>query len=549
MKPWLGVWPQDIPHAIEYPNISLGEVLHRAALRATDKPALYFRNTALTFKELNQLASRFATALQKLGINKGDRTAIYLPNCPQFIIAYYGALRAGGVVVTISPLYKERELENILVDSGARAIVAWDKLGNYVQSTQERTNVANIIITKGDSITPTNRIQTSDNPISSQGSHFLEMENLLATSIDNFEPVTIEPQNDLALLQYTGGTTGAPKGAMLTHNNLLVNAAQFSTWLQMRTGQETHLSALPFFHIYGMTTAMNAPIYTTSRIIIIQDARDLKAIVEAIDAYKPTIFCGVPSMYISLINHPDIGKHDLSSIRVCVSGATALPIEVQRKFEELTGGRLVEGYGLTEASPVTHVNPLDERNKNRIGSIGIPISNTDAKIVDLGDSERELPPQTPGELVVRGPQIMLGYWNDPEESRLVLRGGWLHTGDIATMDSDGYFRIVDRKRDMINVSGLKVWPQEVEEVLLEHPAIKEAAAIGIPDQVSGEAVKAFIVLRKEYRGRVGSKEISDFCKEKIAVYKAPKTIEFRDSVPKTSIGKILRRELRTRPTP
>ena len=293
-----------------------------------------------------------------------------------------------------------------------------------------------------------------------------------------------------------------------------------------------------------MTTAMNAPIYTRSSMILIPDARDINAILQAIDTHKPTIFCGVPAMYIALINQPDIKKHDLRSIRVCVSGSSPLPVEVQRRFEELTGGRLVEGYGLSEASPVTHVNPLDDTSKNRPGSIGIPISDTQAKIVDLETGERDLPVGTPGELVVRGPQVMLGYWNNVAETRMTIRDGWLFTGDIATMDSDGYFRIVDRKKDMINISGLKVWPREVEEVLYEHPAVKEAAVVAVPDAMSGEAVKAFIVLKEDYIGKVSSEEISRFCKEKIATYKAPKIIEFRESLPKTPVGKILRRELR-----
>lgn len=294
-----------------------------------------------------------------------------------------------------------------------------------------------------------------------------------------------------------------------------------------------------------MTTAMNAPIYTQTSMVLISDPRNLNAILQAIDIYKPTIFCGVPATYIALINEPDIQKHDLRSIRVCVSGASPLPVEVQRRFEELTGGRLVEGYGLSEASPVTHVNPLDDPAKNHPGSIGIPIPDTLAKIADLETGERDLSPKTPGELVIRGPQVMLGYWNNTTETDMTLRDGWLYTGDIASMDSDGYFRIVDRKKDMINISGLKVWPREVEEVLYEHPAVKEAAIVAVPDATSGEAVKAFIVLKGEYVGKVSAEEISRFCKERIASYKSPKIVEFRETLPKTPVGKILRRELRT----
>lgn len=356
----------------------------------------------------------------------------------------------------------------------------------------------------------------------------------------------IQPTKDVALLQYTGGTTGVPKGAMLTHYNLVANATQFSTWLGMKAG-EVHLAALPLFHIYGMTVAMNAPILTSGSIVLIPDPRDTDAILQVIDNLQPAVFCGVPATYLAIINRSDVHRDKLRSIRVCVSGASPLPLQVQQKFEELACGRLVEGYGLTEASPVTHVNPLDSLEKNRSGSIGIPISDTEAKIVDTETGKHVQPPGIAGELAIRGPQVMIGYWHNAQETKMALRDGWLHTGDIALMDSDGYFRIVDRKRDMINVSGMKVWPREVEEVLYEHPAVREAAAVSIPDPTSGEAVKAFVVLKDGYK-EVTHTEIIEFCKERIANYKAPKIVVFREALPKSSIGKILRRELRNRTT-
>jgi len=352
----------------------------------------------------------------------------------------------------------------------------------------------------------------------------------------------IQPTRDVALLQYTGGTTSVPKGAMLTHYNLVANAVQFSTWLGMKAG-EVHLAALPLFHIYGMTVAMNAPILTFGSIALIPDPRDTNAILQAIGDLKPNVFCGVPAMYLAIINRPNINRDKLRSIRVCVSGASPLSLQVQRKFEELTGGKLVEGYGLTEASPVTHVNPLDSAQKNRFGSIGIPISDTEAKIVDAETGAYDQPPGVAGELVIRGPQVMIGYWHNAHETRMALRDDWLHSGDIATMDSDGYFHIVDRKKDMINVSGMKVWPREVEEVLCEHPAVRDAAAVSTPDLTNGEAVKAFVVLRDGYE-EVTPSEIIEFCKERIANYKAPKIVVFRETLPKNSIGKVLRRELR-----
>jgi long-chain acyl-CoA synthetase len=330
---------------------------------------------------------------------------------------------------------------------------------------------------------------------------------------------------------------------MLTHYNVVVNAVQFSTWLGMNT-QDVHLAALPLFHIYGMTTAMNAPIFTAGSIVLTPDPRDTEAILQIVEKFKVTIFCGVPTIYQALINQPNIRRRNLSSLRVCISGASSLPSQVQIEFEKIIGGRLVEGYGLTEMSPVTHVNPLDHPAKNRLGSIGIPILDTDAKIVDTETGTVTLPEGEQGELVVRGPQAMKGYWHADEETEISLRDGWVYTGDIAVMDSDGYFRIVDRKKDMINVSGLKVWPQEIEAVLYENLAVKEAAAVAVPDPDSGEAIKAFVVLKDEYRGRVSESDVINFCRERIANYKAPKIVVFRDTLPRSSIGKVLRRELR-----
>ena len=371
------------------------------------------------------------------------------------------------------------------------------------------------------------------------------MKALLQETRGPIKTVQMEPRNDLALLQYTGGTTGIPKGAMLTHYNLIVNTEQVRAWEALQPG-EIHLAVLPLFHIFGMTMAMNSPISMKSTMIMLPDPRDIPSIIEAIERYCPAIFCAVPTMYISIINTPDIEKHNLRSLKLCISGGSALPLEVQRKFEAQTGGRLIEGFGLTETSPVTHMNPLDDPQKNRPGCIGIPVSDTQAKIVDLETGEHDLPSGEAGELVIRGPQVMLGYWHNPDDNRVAVRGGWFHTGDIATMDVDGYFRIIDRKKDMIDVSGYKVWPREVEEILFEHPAVREAAVVGMPDERSGEVVKAFVVLKKGSEGKVTAEELSKFCKDRIASFKAPKFIEFKDALPKTAVGKVLRRELNGR---
>jgi long-chain acyl-CoA synthetase len=523
--------------SIDYPDISLAQMLHNTAESLPENPALYYSKQKITFSELETLVGKFGKALQERGVRKGERVALYLPNIPEFVVAYYAVLRIGAIGVAISPLYKDRELLQILTDSGARAIVCWDKLLQFVEAAGSRRKLDRIITATGHDVSLRASNLTQESTQETENMSTLIAENDSITSLAD-----IQPTKDVALLQYTGGTTGVPKGAMLTHYNLVANATQFSTWLGMKTG-EVHLAALPLFHIYGMTVAMNAPILTSGSIALIPDPRDTDAILQAIDNLKPTVFCGVPATYLAIINRSDMHRDKLRSIRVCVSGASPLPLQVQQEFEELSRGRLVEGYGLTEASPVTHVNPLDSLEKNRSGSIGIPISDTEAKIVDAETGEHAQPPGIPGELVIRGPQVMIGYWHNAQETKIALRDGWLHSGDIAIMDSDGYFRIVDRKKDMINVSGMKVWPREVEEVLYEHPAVREAAAVSTPDPTSGEAVKAFVILKDGYK-EVTHSEIIQFCKERIANYKAPKIVVFRETLPKTSIGKILRRELR-----
>jgi len=545
-KPWLSSWPQDVSQSIKYPEITLGEVLRKSAAESPDSVALSYFGTKVTFKELDKLVDKFAEALQDLGIKKGDRVAIYLPNIPQFVIAYYGALRIGAVVVALSPLYKETEIGHILKDSGAQVLMAWDRLYPYVQAVKNETKLTNVITTSvRDYLPPLLRLLSPLRGVKSYACPgALDMNAVLAKYSGQPKAVEVKAK-DVALLQYTGGTTGIPKGAMLTHYNLVANMEQIREWAQLKPCQDIHLAVLPFFHIFGMTVALNSPINLRSKMILVPDARDIPGVLKTIEKEKPTIFCGVPTLYIALINLPDIQKRNMRSVRLCISGASALPLEVQRRFEALTGGRLVEGYGLTETSPVTHVNPLDDPKKNRPGSIGIPVSDTESKVVDLETGEDDLPPGEAGELVIRGPQVMMGYWNKPDDNKVSLRGGWFYTGDIASMDPDGYFRIVDRKKDMIDVSGYKVWPREVEERLFEHPAVQEAAVVGIPDARSGEAVKAFVVLKKGYEGKVTADEISTFCKQKIASYKAPKVVEFKGELPKTMIGKVLRRELKT----
>jgi len=542
----LKFWPEGVPQTIGYPEISLPQMLRNAARKFPENSATVFYGARISYREMDALTDRFATALQGLGVRKGDRVAIFLPNCPQFVIGYYGALKAGAIVVACSPLYKERELEYQLNDSGAETILTLDLLYSVVSSIRGRSRLRNVISTSLLDYFPpvlgvlarlTGKLKKISCPDT------LNMKELLSRYPATPRQVDIDPNSDIALLQYTGGTTGVPKGAMITHFNMVVNAVQIAYWPPLAEGKDIHLSVLPFFHIYGMSVAMNAPIYMSTTIVLVPRF-EAKTVLEAIEKYHPTVFCGVPTMYIALLNHPGLEKYALRSIRICISGAAALPAEVQKRFEEVSGGRLVEGYGLTETSPVTHVNPLDKKEKNRPGSIGIPIEDTESKIVDIDTGAIDLPPEQIGELVIRGPQVMRGYWNKPEETERALRNGWFYTGDISKMDKDGYFYIVDRKKDMINVSGLKVWPREVEEVLYEHPAVKEAGVIGISDPYRGETVKAFVSVKDEYEGKVTQEEVIKFCKERIASYKAPQYVEFRKEMPKTAVGKILRRVLK-----
>lgn len=543
-KPWFAFYPKQVPRSIDYPNITLSEALKQSAKNFPDNPAIIYFGKRISYRELDEMADRFAAALQDLGVKKGDRVGIQLPNIPQFVIAFYGALRAGAICVACSPLYKARELEHQLNDAGAETLVVMDTLYPIVQEIRERSKLRNVIATSPRDYLPP--LLRTLSPLKGVKSYkcpgaidFLS----IMKHEPNPKPVLVKP-DELALLQYTGGTTGVPKGAMITHRNLIVNAAQCEVELPMRRGIDVNVTALPLFHIFGMTCAMNAPVLTGTTMLMIPDPRDPKGILNTISKYKATTFCSVPTMYIALINTPDIKKYDLSTVRACMSGAAPLPVEVQKKFEQLTGGRLVEGYGLTESSPVSHVNPLDDPKKNRPGSIGIPVPDTEAKIVDLETGTKDLKPNEAGELVIKGPQVMQGYWNNPDETKNTLRGGWLYTGDIAKMDEDGYFYIVDRKKDMIDVSGLKVWPREVEEVLYEHPAVNEAAVVGVADAYRGETVKAYVTLKPGYQGKVTEEDIIKFCREKIATYKAPRSVEFRDSLPKTLVGKILRRTLK-----
>ena len=544
---WLASYPKEVPHSLVYPSVSLFQFLEEAARKYPDNPAMIYFGRRISYREFAQLTEACAAAFYDLGLRKGDRISINLPNIPQFVIAFYAALELGAVVVQTNPMYTERELVELVNDSGAETMVTLDLFYPKVAAVRAKTGLKRVILTSvGDFLPPVKRAlyplkeRLEGKHVKLQGEESYGFRELLRRYRGRRPPeVEINPEEDVALLQYTGGTTGVPKGAMLTHKNLIANALQSRAWfLQAEEGRERVLAVLPFFHVYGMTVAMNLGIFLSGALILLPRFR-IDEVLETINKYQPTIFPGAPTIYVAFNTHPQIKRYKVSSIKECISGSAPLPVEVKKRFEELTGGRLVEGYGLSEASPVTHSNPLDGRDIP--GSIGLPFPDTEAKIVDPASGE-ELGIGQVGELVVRGPQVMKGYWNKPEETAQALKGGWLHTGDIAKVDEQGYFYIVDRAKDMIIASGYNVYPREVEEVLYQHPQVAEVAVIGVPDPYRGETVKAFIVPRGGEE--LDEEEITRFCRERLAAYKVPRLIELRDSLPKSAVGKVLKRELR-----
>ena len=550
-KPWLKFYEEAVPKEIDIPEIPLYKFLDDAYKIGADHPAMIFMGRKITYREFYEDSERFGRALvDKFNIKKGDKVAIYLPNTPQFAIAFYGAIKVGAIVTPMNPLYTAREVARQLKDSGAKVLVALDLFTENVEKALEEVDINAVIYTGIEDYMP-----------SLKGWIYKTFMKKVKVPIDNvkrfrFKDVIrdvppeaprpdVNPKEDVIALMYTGGTTGVPKGAELTHYNLVSNVLQIDAWLfRGRKKVDKYVGVLPWFHIYGMTTVLHSAIYSVATIIIFPRF-DIKELLEGIKKYRPNVFHGVPTIYSLLINYPEIKKYDLSSIEACVSGAGPLPVSVAKKFEEITGGRIREGYGLTETSPVTHVNPI--YGKYKFGSIGLPIPNTLAAIADL-EEDRFLKPGETGELVISGPQVMKGYYNRPEENRKVFfeKYGfrWLRTGDIAYMDEEGYFYIVDRKKDLIKYKGYSVYPREIEEVLYQHEAVAEAAVIGVPDEKVGERIKAFVVLKNEYRGKVSQDDILSFLKDNLAPYKLPKEIEFRDTLPKSAAGKILRRVLR-----
>lgn len=547
-KPWLALYPQQVPHSIDYPRKPLQQFLREAAEQFPQKTAIHFLGKELTYKEIYEQAIKLASYLQQIGLQKGDRVSIMLPNCPQAVISYYAILFAGGIVVQTNPLYTERELEYQLNDSGAKVIISLDLLYPRITKVKAHTKIEHVIITSIKDYLPFPKnvlypfVQKKQTGMIVRVKHEGDCHlftKALSLASGKVKETDVDPIEDIALLQYTGGTTGFPKAAMLTHYNLTANTFMCAKWMyKCERGNESILGVLPFFHVYGMTAVMNLSIMEGYKMILLPKF-DVETTLKTIEKQRPTLFPGAPTIYIALLNHPNLKKYDLSSIKICISGSAPLPVEVQEQFETVTGGKIVEGYGLTEASPVTHSNFIWDGKRIK-GSIGVPWPDTEAMIVSLETGEKANVNEI-GEIVVRGPQVMKGYWNRPEETAATLRDGWLYTGDLGYMNEEGYFFVVDRKKDMIIASGYNVYPREVEEVLYEHPKVQEAVVIGVPDAYRGETVKAFVVIKEGET--CTEEELDQFMRSKLAAYKVPRIYEFRKELPKTAVGKILRRTL------
>jgi len=560
-KPWLKHYDEGIPATIDYPPIPLDQLLTDAAAKHPDHSAIIFgaalgsrvMDAQLTYGQLDDAVNRFAAGLQKMGVQKGDRVAIMLPNCPQFVIAAYGTWRIGGIVVCCNPLYVPREVEHLVNDSGAETIVVMSSLYERVKSIRAATGLKRVIVTNVKEYFPgllkflftVGKEKKEGHRVDISGdADTYWFQDVLHSATVKPTPVEIAPE-ETATLIYTGGTTGVPKGAQLTHRNLVSNAILLNVWTKSKEAEDVMIACMPYFHVYGLTAGLNTCIANGLTIVQIPNPRDMVHVLKSIEKHRATYYPGVPTMFVGFNNFPARDDYDLTSLRFAVSAAAPLPPEVQERFEAITGGKMVEAYGLTETSPAACMDPIENP---RARSIGVPVPDTDLKIVDADTGTREMGVGEVGEIIIKGPQVMKGYWNMPTETANALRTGpdgqpgWFYSGDIGYMDEDGYFHITDRKKDIIIAGGYNIYPAEVEAVLFEHPAVKEAAVVGVVDPRRGETVKAFIVLKEGESAT--EEEIIGFCRERMATYKAPRIIEFRDDLPKSIIGKVLRRSLR-----
>jgi long-chain acyl-CoA synthetase len=555
-RPWFATYPPEVPHTVEpYPDLSVFGMLEESARTNPDATAIGWFGKRRSYAWLLSEVERCSAALAGLGVGRGDRVALIMPNCPQYIVAFYATVRLGAVVVGNNPLYTDREMELQLRDCGAKVVIVLDLMYSDYADVFETVGIDHVIVARLNDYMPFPKKQLAPAlrfkkrqleqgkpwPPVPKGAPVRWWERWLAAAGAAPVAAPLDPAKDAAGFIYTGGTTGISKGAMLSHRNMVANAMQAVAFLQLKQGEEALLGPLPFFHSFGMLT-MNVAIRVAGKMVPIPNPRDLHLVLEEMAKEKPTFVPGVPRLFNALNESPLTKKFDLRSVKACISGAAPLPTAVAERFAQITGGaRLVEGYGLTECSPVTHANPLDAP---RAGAIGLPMPDTDCKIVDLEDPDRELPAGERGELCIRGPQVMLGYWNRPEETALAIRNGWFHTGDVAIMEPDGFFRIVDRLKEMIIVSGFNVYPNEVEDALYHHPKVSKVAVIGVPDDSTGEAVKAFVVLKEGETATAD--EIVAWARDPangLTAYRAPKQVEFRDALPETMVGKVLRRVL------
>lgn len=548
-RPWYRKYDPGVPYHIEYPPVPLHYFLEQSARKYPDRPCTIFKGAKVTYRQMNELSDRLAAGLAGLGVKKGSLVGIFMPNSPQFVLAFYGVLKAGGIVVATNVTYTPREIEHQMNDCGAEVMLVMSNFYPKIKEVQPRTRIKTVVVTNIKEYLPgavrllfTLFKEKKDGHRVELQAGDVWMQDLLSKYASEARPKVGVTADDDAVFQYSGGTTGIPKAAIGLHRNLVANTLQIRSWVpSTREGQEMVLMALPLFHVYGMLAGMSYAVQSGASMVMIPNPRDSKDVLTSIDKYQPTIFPGAPAMYNAINVHPDVlaGKYNVRSIKACISGSAPLMRETKERFEALTGGKLVEGYGLSEAPTATHCNPLE--GETRIGSIGVPFPDIDCKIVSLDDGVTELPVGEIGELVLKSPSVMKGYHNMPEETANVLRGGWLYTGDIARMDSDGYFYIVDRKKELIKPSGYQVWPREVEEVIAQHPKVLEVGVAGVPDEYRGETVKAWVVTRPGETAT--SDEIREWCKKQLAPFKVPSQVEFRTELPKTMVGKILRREL------
>lgn len=548
---WTQHYDPGVPADLQCAERTLVDIFDATCREFPSRPALTLKGRTLTYAQLQEQVNRFATALRGLGVTTDSRVACWMPNLPQLVIAYFAALRLGAQVVGTNPLYVEREIEHQFNDAGVDVVVTLDFLWwNKLRGILGRTPVKHVVVTSIPDYLPFPLNLLAPLKLKKTGQYVKVpreprvhvFKELLAASA----PDTSRPAfgwEHPALLLYTGGTTGVAKGAVLTHRNLSCNAQQAAAWFPgVERGGEVLLACLPYFHSFGNTVSLLWPVLMGAHIVLAPNPRDIPDLVASIRKYRVTLFPAVPALYTAINNYPDIDRIDISSVKYCFSGSAPLPVEVMSRFEALTGGKITEGFGLTESSPITHVNPLSGLRKS--GSIGIPVPGTDMKVVDAESGLRELGPNEEGELCIRGPQVMAGYWRRPEETAQMLRDGWLHTGDLARVDEDGFAFICGRKKDLVIVSGFNVYPDEVDQVLFAHTKVLEAATIGVPDERKGERIKSFVVLRPGTTAT--AEEILDHCRAQLAPYKVPKEVAFLSELPKSAMMKILRRELRER---